>query len=125
MIIGGVASRFTVTTVDAVPPSLVAVQVSVVPLVSVVIDVGSQPVVVIDEGDWASVTLHVTETSLVYQPLFSDLPSMCGAISGGVVSAAKIANVPRPSVRAQTAERSVALVTSFHPSAPRRNRCGA
>jgi len=44
--------------------------------VSVVMDVGSQPVVVIDEGDWASVTLHVTVTSLVYQPLFPSAPSM-------------------------------------------------
>ena len=40
---GGVASRFTVIDADADPPSLVTVQVNVVPAVSVVCVVGSHP----------------------------------------------------------------------------------
>ena len=66
--VGGVASRFTVTSRDAVPPSLVAVQVSVVPAVSASIVRGAQPALTIDPGDSRSATSHVTVTLSVYQP---------------------------------------------------------
>src|SRR5690349_7748695 len=64
---GGVASRLTDTDSVDVPPSLVAVHVSVIPLVSFVIVVASQPDVVRDEGDCGSTTLQVTVTWPTYQ----------------------------------------------------------
>ncbi|HVE69693.1 MAG TPA: hypothetical protein VNB64_14055 [Solirubrobacteraceae bacterium] len=71
---GAVASRLTVTEFDAVPPVLVAEQVSVVPAVSALIVVGS--VHPVDEliADSASTTAQLTVTLLVYQPLLPSVP---------------------------------------------------
>ena len=82
---GAVASRLTVTEFDAVPPALVAEHVTVCPLVSVETVVVPQPV---DEEmeDCASVTVHVTVTLLVYQPLLPSVPLTFGVITGGVES---------------------------------------
>jgi hypothetical protein len=68
-----------------VPPALVAVQVSVVAGVSVVMDVGSQP---LEEliGDSSSTTVQVTVTSLVYHPLSPSVPAIAGVIAGAVES---------------------------------------
>ena len=74
-----------VTDSEAVPPALVAVQVRVVPVVSLVIVVGPQP----DDDEIAdslSTTVHVTVTSLVYQPLFPSVPLTFGVTTGGVES---------------------------------------
>lgn len=82
---GGVASRLIVTDAVAVPPPRVAEQVSVVPLVSVVMLVASQPVV--DEiADSLSTTVHVTEMSLTYQSALPGVPVTVGVMTGGVAS---------------------------------------
>src|SRR6266511_1278643 len=81
--VGGVASRLTVTVTGAVPPTLIAVHVSVVPSVSKSIVVAPQPCVC-EIADSASVTSHVTVTSPVYQPSFPFGPSKCGTIVGAV-----------------------------------------
>lgn len=82
--VGGVPSRYTVTDCEEVPPALVAEQVSVVLVVSEAIVVVSQPVEVNDDS--GSVTLQLTITSLVYQPLLPKVPETVGLITGGVVS---------------------------------------
>ena len=85
LIVGAVASRLMVTEAESVPPPLVAVQVSVVPGVSLETVVGSQP----DEdviGDSPSTTDHDTVTSLVYQPLLPSVPTTVGVMTGGVES---------------------------------------
>lgn len=81
----GVASRWMVTDFVAVPPELVAEQVSVVPAVSALMLVLPQPVVeeIVESG---SVTLQDTLTSLVYQPLLPAVPDTLGVITGGVES---------------------------------------
>ncbi len=68
------------------PPADVAVQVYVVPLESVLSVVASQPVW-LDTALSASVTVHVTPTFEVYQPLLPSVPVTVGAIAGGVASA--------------------------------------
>jgi hypothetical protein len=86
LMVGAVASRLIVTDWEAVPPALVAVHVSVVPVVSDVIVVEPQP----DEDEIAesgSVTVQLTVTLLVYQPLFPSVPLTLGVITGGVLSA--------------------------------------
>jgi hypothetical protein len=85
LIVGTVASRLIVTDCELVPPALVAEQVNVVALVSDVIVVVPQPVC--DETvESGSVTVQLTVTSLVYQPLFPSVPVTLGVITGGVVS---------------------------------------
>lgn len=84
-ITGAVASLFTVTLIEFVPPLEVAVHVKVTPVVSVVTVVGSQPVFD-DTADSASVTVQDTETFDVYQPLFPSVPVTVGVITGGVAS---------------------------------------
>src|SRR4051812_24107196 len=82
---GAVASRLMVTdTGPVVPPALVARQARVVPAVSALMVVGPQPA---DESmaDSGSVTVQLTLTSLVYQPLLPSVPVMMGAITGAVV----------------------------------------
>jgi hypothetical protein len=70
---GGVASRLMVTDTELVPPALVAVQVSVTPVVSESIVVDSHPLVevTLDSG---SVTVQLTVTSLTYQPFAPGKP---------------------------------------------------
>src|SRR5512147_1326115 len=74
-----------VTDCEAVPPALVAVQVSVVPVVSVVMLVVPQPEV-LEMVDSLSTTLQLTLTLLVYQPFVPSVPVTVGVITGGVVS---------------------------------------
>jgi hypothetical protein len=92
--IGAVASRLIVTDCEALPPALLAEHVSVVPDVSALIVVGSQPL--LDTiSDSASATAQLTATSLVYQPFWPSVPDTAGAISGGVLSLAPlIVSVP-------------------------------
>ena len=81
--VGAVASRLIVTDCEALPPALVASHVTVVPLVSLVIAVGSHPLVCSVAGDSASATVQVTVTSLRYQPFSPGVPVTPGAIAGG------------------------------------------
>jgi hypothetical protein len=82
---GTVASLLTVTDWEAVPPVLVAEHVKVVPVVSVATFDVPHPVVDVT-ADWASVTVHETDTSLVYHPLLPRVPVTVGVMVGGVVS---------------------------------------
>jgi hypothetical protein len=75
-----------VTDCDAVPPLLVAWHVKVTPEVSLVTELGSQPVLDVTALS-GSLTFHVTDTLLVYQPLFPSVPVTFGEMSGGVESA--------------------------------------
>src|SRR5690606_21270090 len=83
--VGAVASRLIVTVSDAVPPALLAVQVSVTPSVSAVMVAASQPSSIVT-ADSSSVTVHVTVTSLVYQPSLPSVPVIVGVMTGGVAS---------------------------------------
>jgi hypothetical protein len=83
--VGTVASRLIVTDWLFVPPALVAVQVRVVPVVSVEIVVGPQPDCV-EIAESGSETVHDTITSEVYQPFEPNVPDTLGVITGGVVS---------------------------------------
>lgn len=85
LIAGAVLSMRTVTGWLAVPPALVAVQVSVWPAVSLVRVEGPQPLddVTVDS---ASVTDQVTETSVLFHPFALGEGVTCGTITGGVVS---------------------------------------
>jgi hypothetical protein len=83
--VGAVASRLIVTDSLLVPPALVAVQVSAVPVVSVLVVVKPHPVEEVI-ADSLSSTVQVTVTSLVYHPLLPSVPLTFGVISGGVVS---------------------------------------
>src|SRR5262245_45879469 len=84
--IGAVRSMRTVTEPVAVPPPLVALQVTVAPGVSALSTIGSQPVwPTIAES--ASATFHATDTSPMYQPLAPTTPVTDGVIDGGVESA--------------------------------------
>ena len=85
LMVGAVASRLIVTDWDEVPPALVAVQVSVVPVVSLVIVVEPHPELELI-GDSLSMTVHETLTSLTYQPLFPSVPTTPGVMIGGVES---------------------------------------
>src|SRR2546423_441965 len=85
LIVGAVASRLIVTDWPLVPPLLVAVQVKVVPAVSVVMLVGPQPFCDVTD-DSGSTTVQLTATLLVYQPLFPNVPTMCGVMTGALVS---------------------------------------
>ena len=83
--VGAVASRLIVTDCDDVPPALVAEHVKVVPAVSALTVVGSQP----DADEIAvslSTTPHVTVTSLTYQPLLPSVPVTFGVMTGGLAS---------------------------------------
>jgi hypothetical protein len=64
----------------------VAVHVKVVPVVSEVTLLAPQPFweVIVDSG---SVTVQLTETSLVYQPFVPRVPTTFGVMTGGVLSA--------------------------------------
>jgi hypothetical protein len=81
---GRVVARLTTTDLLAVPPADVASHVKVVPAVSEVTVVASQPAV--DVLDSASRTSQVTVTSETYQPFFPAVPDTVGAIVGGVMS---------------------------------------
>lgn len=86
VMMGRVVSRWIVTNFEAVPPLLVAEQVKVTPVVSVVTAVDSQPVWSVME-DSLSATDQLTVTSLVYQLLLPNVPLIVGVMTGGVVSA--------------------------------------
>jgi len=77
---GAVASRLIVTDFVSEPARLVALQVNVVPDVSLVTRVVSQPDV-LSAGPPPSVQLTVT--SLTYQPLLPSVPVMLGVTVGG------------------------------------------
>ena len=85
LIAGEVLSIRTVTGWVAVPPALVAEQVSVWPAVSLVKREGPQPVddVTVDS---VSVTDQVTETSPLFHPFALGEGVACGTTTGGVVS---------------------------------------
>jgi hypothetical protein len=102
--VGAVASRLIVTDCDAVPPALVALQVSVVPAVSAVIVMGPQPLVLVTVLS-GSVTVQDKSTSLTYQPLLVPaVPVITGVITGGV-----------PSVGADTVMSKAALSVHLLP----------
>src|SRR5262245_26878515 len=82
---GGVASRFTVTDELDVPPSLVALQVNVVPAVSAVTLAVTQPEAE-KTGVCSSHGHQFTVASDVYQPSPPRLPLIHDQISGGVPS---------------------------------------
>ena len=86
VITGGVTSIFTLTeTAFESPATLVAEQVMVIPGVDVESSTVLQPE---DDAmpDSGSVTLQETETGLIYQPLFPNVPLTVGMMTGGVVS---------------------------------------
>ena len=83
--VGPVASRLTVTDFVVVPPALVALQVFVVPAVSVEIVDGAQPVEV-RIADCASVTVQVTFTLERYQLFEPSVPVTVEVTFGGLVS---------------------------------------
>ncbi len=82
---GGVASRLNDTVSDDGPPSLEALQVYEKSAPSVDTVTASQPDV--DAALSASVTVQLTVTSLVYQPLLPCVPVIVCAMTGGVESA--------------------------------------
>src|SRR6187549_1674389 len=99
--VGGVASRLMVTEREAVPPGEVAVQVSVVPTVSVVIDVAPQPS--LETSEAASSIVQVTCTSPRYQPALPAVPVTDAVITGAERSMfttgdVKVAALPAKSV---------------------------
>jgi hypothetical protein len=83
---GRVASRATVTPTVVVPPALAAVHRNVADAVSVVTDVGSQPVceAIAESG---SETVQLTSTSPTYQSPEPRVPVTAAVTTGGVVSA--------------------------------------
>src|SRR5688572_19552773 len=68
------------------PPTKVAVQVSVVPVVSVLTVVGSQPDVEVTSLS-SSLTVHETGTSEVYQPSRPSGSGVFATMTGALVSA--------------------------------------
>jgi hypothetical protein len=84
-VLGDVLSTLKVFEIVVVPPSLDAEHVRSVPAVSVVNVVALQPVVerMTDSG---SVTVQLTVTLVVYQPLLPSVPNICGVMTGGVSS---------------------------------------
>src|SRR5687767_747009 len=84
---GAVRSIFTVTDFVAVPPPLTALQVSVVPLVSSLRMVVSQPVREVIE-DSGSFTDHVTVTRVLFHPFALGSGETRGSMTGAVVSPA-------------------------------------
>src|SRR3954454_16760078 len=106
-VVGGDASCFTVTPFDAVPPALVAVQVSAM-APSLVTGVGPQPVGA-TTGEPLSARLQVTLAGPVYQrwaPVGA--PGLtAGEMVGGVVSSAccispSARSKPKPQSRSGT-----------------------
>jgi hypothetical protein len=86
-IVGAVASRLIVTESVEVPPVLVAVHVNVTPVVSLVTEfVASQSTDLDVIAESGSLTLNVTVTSLLYQPLSPSVPVMVWVMTGGVAS---------------------------------------
>jgi len=83
--VGTVMSALIVLLTDVVPPSLDAVHVNVVPVVSDVIVVASQPLVdrITDSG---STTVQLSVTFVVYQPFVPSVPKRTGVTCGGVGS---------------------------------------
>ena len=92
--VGAVVSRLTTTDLVAVPPAEVASHVKVVPAVSEVTVVASQPAV--DASDSASRTSHVTVTSETCQPFFPIVPDTVGVIVGGVMSSLAGGHIQTP-----------------------------
>ena len=83
---GGVLSILMVTeTEEDRPTPFVAEHVNVTPAVSAVTLVCVQPV---EEAipDSGSLTFQLTVALLRYQPLFPNVPVICGTMTGGVVS---------------------------------------
>jgi hypothetical protein len=84
--VGAVLSILIVTEFEVESPALfVAEQVRVVPVVSEVRVEGVQPVEVLIP-DSLSVTVQLTVTLLIYQPLVPAVPEMDGVITGAVLS---------------------------------------
>jgi hypothetical protein len=92
---GAVLSIFTVTGAELdKPASFAAEQSKVVPVVSDVSEVATHPVLVTGV-EMSSVTVQLTETSLVYQPLLPAVPTTLGVTTSGVASYLKL-KVPVP-----------------------------
>src|SRR5207302_8239386 len=83
--IGDVASRLMTTLLDAVPPALIAWQVSVSPAVSLETVVGRHPAVAVI-ADSASATVQLALALPKYQPLLPSTPLTLEPITGGVLS---------------------------------------
>src|SRR5574338_1515660 len=84
--VGAVWSILMVTLAEAVPPWLVAWQVSVTPGVSFFKVIGSHPWVSVT-GDSGSVTSQLTLTGPTYQSFLPIFPETSASMTGGVVSA--------------------------------------
>src|SRR2546426_11661526 len=82
--VGGGVSRSRVTVCGAIPPSLVALQVKLMPAVSVVSMLVAQPVEL--NGVSGALTVQLTVTLLWYQPLLPSVPVTVGVITGAGVS---------------------------------------
>lgn len=83
---GGVLSILMVTGTDAESPlPFVAEHVRVTPALSAFKVVGVQPEDA-EIPEWGSMTLQLMITLLRYQPLFPNVPTICGVIAGGVLS---------------------------------------
>src|SRR5262249_38240683 len=85
VVTGGVRSILMVVLAELLPPALVAVHVSVVPAVSALRVVASQPVLEVTD-DSGSTTVHVTCALLVNHPPSPGVPRTEAEIRGGVVS---------------------------------------
>ncbi len=90
---GAVLSTLKVFETEVIPPSLSAVQVSVMPVVSALSVRASQPSVdrMIDSG---STMLQLTVTVVTYHPFEPSVPEMIGVTTGGVGSPGTSGAVP-------------------------------
>jgi hypothetical protein len=96
---GAEASRLALTLfVVELPAASVAVQVYVVPALSVDVVVVAQPADVVPTPDMPSFTANETFTSLVYQPFAPSVPLTVGVMVGPVASrfADNVAVAERP-----------------------------
>ena len=97
MTVGAVVSTLIVLLTVVVPPSLDAVQVNVVPVVSDAIVVASQPLVdrITDSG---STTVQLSVTLVVNQPFVPGVPKRTGVTWGGVGSPGVFGAAAAPAV---------------------------
>ena len=105
--VGAVLSSLIVLVTFVSPPSLTALQLSVVPNVSALTVLVSQPSVsrMVDSG---SVTIQLAVTFVTYQPFVPSVPTVTGVTTGGVGSPGTSGALAAPGVRSRavTARRT-------------------
>ena len=89
LMVGAVASRWMVTLSLLLPAALVAEQVKVMPLVSLVIFCVSQPLWLLMAAPLAT-TVQETVTLLTYQPLLPSVPTILGVMVGGLLTTVRV-----------------------------------